>query len=65
VGGVKFSHDTSESRGVVTLFSKGLQYQIVDTLTNKDGRLVIVKIKVYEEEVFLTNLYAPNNNHHL
>lgn len=42
-GGV-FSHGLSNSRGVCTLFNKGTDFKITQTITDDDGRFLIIQL---------------------
>ena len=56
------SYSNSEhSRGVCILFRKNLQYKILSTHCDKDGRLLLVNIKLNDVKYSICNVYCPNN----
>ena len=55
-----FVHGTKHSRGVATLFRKGLDYTIEFQKKDIGGRFLLLKVLVKDEIFYLLNLYAPN-----
>lgn len=62
-GGNMFcSHGSSESCGVMTLFRRGLLYEILQSYFDDEGRVLILEIKIEEITYLIVNIYAPNND---
>ena len=59
---VIFSHGKTNARGVTTLFSKNLNISIVNSFRSEEGRYIITKVKIDNNEVLLCNVYAPNED---
>lgn len=57
-----FSHGSSNSCGVATLFGRGLSPTVLHTYGDKDGRLLVLQLKVNDEVLTITNIYAPTQN---
>ena len=55
-GEVLFSHGTSASRGVATLFRRGLDLSVVQNIADTDGRYVIVEAKLDNFDCVLANV---------
>lgn len=60
-GTAYFSHGTNNSRGVIICFKEGLEHTIHDTIIDKEGRYIIMKVEMLGKMFLLTNVYAPNN----
>lgn len=61
-GDVFYSNGTSASRGVMTLFRKGLEFSIDSQYTDTDGQLVILDSVIRNRKYYMINLYAPNTD---
>lgn len=61
-GEIVFSHGTSNSRGVATLFSSNLQYTIMGNITDNEGRIIVTHVEVDGQEVIVCNIYAPTKD---
>ena len=60
----KIFHCFSESqysKGVSTLFRKGLPIEIINTHKSIDGRRLLVNIRYDDKDFSFVNIYAPNN----
>ena len=57
-----FSEFNSSSRGVCTLINPALDYEIIVSTSDAEGRFVIVKLRVHEQTVIIANIYAPNED---
>ena len=57
---IVFNHGDSNARGVAILFSKKVNFRILETVRNITGRYQIVTIMFEEKKVALVNVYAPN-----
>ena len=57
-----FSSNTSQSRGVAILFNKNFDFKIIQTIKDKDGNFLIVKIETMNKEFILVNVYGPNRD---
>ena len=54
-----FSNGTSKSRGVAVLLPKDLDFEILDTIIDPNGRYIALKIVIQEINYGLINGYAP------
>ena len=62
-GEILFSNLTSDSCGVMIMFSPGLDIDFKEIESNDPGRSLIVDIKVTEtDNLLLTNIYAPTRS---
>lgn len=61
-GPIYFSHGTSNARGVAILFSRNLNFQLINTKPDLEGRALEIRIQVEETELTLVNVYAPNDD---
>ena len=66
-GKIAYSHGTSASRGCMVLFKDSLDYKIIDTMRDEQGRYIMVKCLIQGQKMFLVNVYGPNkeNEHHV
>lgn len=53
------SHKSGRKRGVAILIPNAVNFELYSEMKDKDGRFVLVKGKLEEEEVTLFNVYAP------
>ena len=53
--------DSAHSRGVSILFNRKVDYTVLSSHTDKDGRMILVNLKLNNDEFTLVNIYAPNN----
>ena len=60
---VLFSHGTSNSRGVAILFPNNIEYTIKKTISDTEGRFLIVEVEIEETVFILCNVYAPTKDH--
>ena len=58
-GVIKFSHGTSNSRGLAVLISSGFDINITKTVTDNDGRFLILTCTVSDLNLTFVNIYAP------
>ena len=56
-----YVHGTKHSRGVLTLFRRGLDYKILTIRKDIGGRFLILKVSLQDRILYLINVYAPNN----
>ena len=56
-----YEHGLSNSRGVAILFKPTFNFK-VDTIYNKDGRILILKVLLNEKELIIVNIYGPNED---
>lgn len=56
---VFFSSFTSRSRGVAILLKKSLPFRLINCIKDKNGRYVIVKGLLQDEEIAIMNVYFP------
>ena len=57
-----WSFGGNNARGVGILLAKDLDYELLHTTHDLDGRTVVVDIKTGENKFRLINIYAPNNH---
>lgn len=56
---IVFSSAVGKKNGVAIFFAKKLHCQILHKISDKDGRYVLVKIKVNDSVLMLLNVYGP------
>lgn len=57
-----FSHGKTHSKGVMTLINPKLHFKLEKkTISDKNGRYIILDIIVDESYLILVNIYAPND----
>ena len=61
-GKILFSHGKSNSKGVAILFPN-IDYDIIDTQADNDGRYIMSKIIWEKTEYCIVNCYAPTRDH--
>lgn len=54
------SNGTSTSRGVAILLDCELDYKMINTCKDNDGRLIMINIEIENIIYTLVNVYAPN-----
>lgn len=60
-GGYVFcSEGSSNSRGVIILIKKQLQFRCVKQIKDKFGRVIMVWAEIQGQNLLLANIYAPN-----
>ncbi len=62
-GQIIFSHGTSNSRGVATLFRPNLDFKILEKYNDENGRFLLLKCKFEESIYIMVNCYAPTQQH--
>ena len=59
-----FSHGTNDARGVAILLpSQPSSFNIENSWSDTEGRIVMVRVKCEGESYTLINIYAPTKNH--
>ena len=61
-GKIVFAHGASNARGVCLLIQKGIDCRILRQVPDKEGRFLIIELKVEEKILTITNIYAPNKD---
>ena len=59
---LEFAHGRSNARGVVILFRNGFDCKIKQKIVDPMGRYLDRKAEINDENYFLLNVYAPNND---
>ena len=59
-GKIIFSHGKSNARGTCILVRKNLDFEVNKQVTDRSGRLVILKTLIEGNEYILINIYSPN-----
>lgn len=57
-----FASHTSQSRGVAILFNNNFDFEVKQTVKDKQGNYIILTIKTMNQEITLVNIYGPNND---
>jgi exonuclease III len=55
------SHGDSKSKGVSIIIKKSLQYVVIDTYIDTNGRYILINIETQNNNISLLNIYAPND----
>lgn len=61
VGQVYGSASVKGKAGVLILSHKNLPYEVLSGESDENGRVVIIKLKLFSRECILSNIYAPNS----
>lgn len=61
-GNILFANGTSDSRGVLILFRRELDYKIDNTIVDPSGRFIITEMEIENCQFVLCNVYAPNSD---
>ena len=59
---ILFSNGTGSARGTAMLFNPRLDYNIHNTMTDNNGRIICALIDIDEQYFNIVNLYATNHN---
>ena len=59
-GDIFFSHGENRSKGVMIMIRKSLNFIVKDEMKDNDGRIIIVRGMLNDQNIVLCNLYAPN-----
>ena len=59
-GKIKFSHGSAHSRGTLVLFKPSFDITIESEICDDNGRFIILKVKIHDENFVLLNIYGPN-----
>ena len=59
-GQIIFSHGSEHSRGVCMLLNVNSGLSFTTVHADRDGRHIIAKINIGDEQLFVVNIYAPN-----
>ena len=54
------AHGTSNSCGALIAFGEGLNYKVLSSHLNDNGRYVILKVEIQSSPFILINYYRPN-----
>ena len=63
VGHVFFSAGSTNSRGVITLINKHVQFKCLREIIDTEGRMIIILAEIQGQTLTLANIYAPNGDH--
>ena len=61
-GQTLFAHGSEHSRGVCILLKSNAQLSLHIIYSDPNGRYIIAKLKVGDKELFVVNIYAPNQH---
>lgn len=59
---VFFSSYTTNSRGVAILVNNNVECKVISTHRDTQGNSLMVRMKMFDKEFLLVNLYGPNND---
>lgn len=62
VGQIFFSSFKTNSRGVAILIHKHTPFELIEQISDTEGRYILVKGKIWDKELTLLNIYAPNTD---
>ena len=57
---MKFSHDRTDSRGVLIAFRESLNFKILNDYRDTDRRILVLKCIIEDSPYLLINFYNPN-----
>ena len=57
---VLFSHETSSSKRVCICFRHGLDYKLINVISDKGGRYIVSYMEIQGEPYVILNCYSPN-----
>jgi exonuclease III len=57
-----YHNSTKNSRGVAILFSNNLDYEIIDTVSDAEENLLLVRTRISGRELCIGAVYGPNDN---
>ena len=57
-----FNHGRSDSAGVCMLLKPSATFDVLNTVRDDKGRILLVTLKVNETMITLANIYGPNND---
>lgn len=61
-GRVFFTHSQTNAKGVCIMFKRSASVKVLDSVHDKDGRIIGLTIEYNNVHVFLLNIYAPNED---
>lgn len=62
VGEVFYNEGTSNSRGVIILLNKQLQFKCIKQMKDGEGRILVLLGEILGQTIILANVYAPNRD---
>ena len=60
-GNIFYSHGSNHSKGVMILVNPRYQLEVIRSIKDKNGRSIILEIKLDNQNLILANVYAPND----
>lgn len=61
-GRIFFTHGQSNSKGVCILFKRNASVKVLDSIKDTDGRILGLKLEFNMLQLFILNIYAPNDD---
>ena len=58
---IYFCHGSKHSKGVAILFNPKLRVEIEQQIQSEDGRILILRVQVYDLKLVCANIYTPND----
>jgi len=61
-GSIYCAHGNTNSKGVAILFHPSISHELLDKHTDKNGRYLIIRVKMLDEILVFVNCYLPTKN---
>ena len=61
-GSIYCAHGNTNSKGVAILFHPSMSHELLDKQDDKNGRYLIIRVKILEEIFVFANCYLPTKN---
>lgn len=62
-GPVVFSHGRSNARGVAILLKRNSEFEVIQEISDGEGRMILIKVEKGKEFYIICNIYAPSHDH--
>ena len=57
-----FNHGNSQSKGVLIAINKNLDYELLDVISDKESRILMLKMEIEKEILSICNIYMPTQS---
>lgn len=61
-GQIVFAHGESNARGVAIMFRRNFNTQIMETVSDQEGRVLAIKTIINDQTMIVATIYAPNED---
>ena len=61
-GRIYFAHGSSEARGVCIMFDNSIDFKVLNTIADTEGRYLILDVTLDSKRITLANIYGPNDD---